>query len=132
MHISHAIHQGQACSSTTEPMWSSLEEANAVCWCCEEGTTLSFTTLTGSPKADSWRAKSRGNPPLETTRKSSVHMGPVFLLGKTRGHSTKKPVVGSEETAGLELCLEAHLVTLTLPSVALDFFHLTRDPALAP
>lgn len=64
--------------------------------------------------------------PLETSRKSAVHMGPVFLLVKARGHSIKRLFVDSEET-GFELLQEAHLVGLTL-----GFFHLTTDSALAP
>jgi len=47
------------------------------------------------------RLRVEENPPLDTTRKSAVHTGPGFPFVKARGHGTKRPFVGPEETPWL-------------------------------
>lgn len=78
-------------------------------------TALSLTPLRSSYKTGSWEATSRG----KSSQESYIQRGPMFLLTKARGCSTGSPVVDSGETAGFELCLEAHLVILTQASVTL-------------
>lgn len=77
------------------------------------------------------RLRAEENSPLDTTRKS-VHTGPGFPFVKARGHSTKRPFVGSEETPWLWATSGGLLGGLDSGFMALGFFHLTQDPALAP
>lgn len=93
-----------------------------------EGSILPFTCLWSSSKWLSGGQEWRNIPPLETTRKSAVHMRPGFPFVKVRGHSTKRPFVGSEETPWLWATSGGLLSGLDSGFKALGFFHLPWLP----